>query len=409
MFITIKSIIINVLAIFLFNVSAEAIPIYSFDFDKTFYSIDVSAKTNIRAGGIAETWLDREFTTTKQKIYKKINWTYNHAAVREQNPQMTINGGLPITNTGKNVAQEYNGTAIANGLAGTANIGIKVSPLVPVGTIVKARMDDDKIEKKHILNRSVKTTMTGKGKLKNTKRARSVDAGGAVKINAKSTFEYSIVNKQPMIKTVSKVKGQILMLASGSTTELTKKEQKGNIKDPFFVEVTDLDSGVSITESIATYDITANNADIIINDASINITIDRFDDNSFASFNFSSELSSWVVNPFSYGVSFDNNGLSLFGSLGALDDWNITMTAEDNMIASYFFEDDFMPFDYMEILPPEEIFTAGYTYEYSQGSTIGASILASVPEPSTLVSLGLGLMGLIVFRRKSVVSRGQTR
>jgi len=166
--------------------------------------------------------------------------------------------------------------------------------------------------------------------------------------------------------------------------------------DPFFLTVNDLTTGVSTTSEIMSETITALGADVFIDDAGIHLAVNRNNPLSSVSLQFSSETP-WVTDPYHYGATLDNSGLTLDGDALPLPGWTITTTA-DRIDALYAFGPGGAPLDMATVVPPEALFTLGHTYSYDVGGGGGAFALAVIPEPSSLALILSGLAGLSVHR-----------
>jgi hypothetical protein len=104
----------------------------------------------------------------------------------------------------------------------------------------------------------------------------------------------------------------INVVAYAGTARINGEKPDHHHIDPFFLTVNDLTTGVSTRSEIMRTTIRATGADIFMDDTAIRLAIDRRDPLSSVSLAFSSETP-WVTDPYGYGFTLDNSGLTVAG------------------------------------------------------------------------------------------------
>src|SRR5262249_15490035 len=125
-------------------------------------------------------------------------------------------------------------------------------------------------------------------------------------------------------------------------------------KDPYFVDLLDMDLDTVTRQEVMAREVVAVGALYSIDDNGIRLTINRRDPASSVSLSFSSAISSWVLNPYTYGAKLDATGFSAFGATPVAD-WVITPTA-DTIEAFFAFGAGGQPFDYAIVNAPDSQF-----------------------------------------------------
>jgi hypothetical protein len=225
----------------------------------------------------------------------------------------------------------------------------------------------------------------------------SADSWAGVFVENKKTFTKMLGSPDPFaFAGVNKV-------GFAGTTDVSGGKAQRYI-DPYFMIVNDLTTGESTINEIMSETITATGADIFIDNTGIRLGVNRLNPLSSVSFQFSSETP-WVTNPYHYGATLDNSGLTLDGDIFPLSGWTTTMTS-DRIDAFYSFGAGGAPLDFANVVPAASLFTLGHEYSYDVGAGGGAFSIAAVPEPSALfpfVVTAAVVVGLR--RRRSILGR----
>src|SRR5205823_8413528 len=119
----------------------------------------------------------------------------------------------------------------------------------------------------------------------------SADAFGAVGIVSKGRF-VAAGGKPPL----EELTGSFMM--RGGSVQASGKG--GRALDPYYLTVTDVDTGEVSTQPLMRLSLDYNNAEYSVDDTGISFKVDRNDPNSFVSLDFSSAISPWVLNPYTY-------------------------------------------------------------------------------------------------------------
>jgi hypothetical protein len=213
---------------------------------------------------------------------------------------------------------------------------------------------------------------------------RSVDACAAAEIPEVKVFRF-----QPDGTLGPQILNTRLMMAHGYLGQENDKEIVRG-KDPVYFTVTDLESGDEWSDLIVNTEYAQYDGGVLADDLGVRLTVNKHEPAAYASIAYTSELSAWVLDGFSYRAALTPSGLSVSGQF-ILSDWVVTETA-DTITAVYSYGDLGPLWDTVSIRPPDELFTAGRTYGYGLGGD-GAGYLA-VPSPGAFGLIGVA-MGLI--------------
>lgn len=182
------------------------------------------------------------------------------------------------------------------------------------------------------------------------------------------------------------VKGKPQLNHSGSNT------------DPYFVTVTNHTTGVVTQQIVMEQTLLFHDADYLVDDSGIHLSIAKGDPLAFVSLDFTSAFA-WVQNPYVYGAALTSSGLSAYG-LTPLSGWTITNTA-NTIEAFYAYGLDGQPFDSALVQPSASLFAPGDVISEAIGAGDGTSDLVTVPEPSSILILGslLSSVSILLFRK----------
>ncbi|MEN8132604.1 MAG: PEP-CTERM sorting domain-containing protein [Pseudomonadota bacterium] len=230
------------------------------------------------------------------------------------------------------------------------------------------------------------------GEINDDDKCHSASSVAAVHIGALEAFTFDGSAKKPKINSF----GKNTLIGSGLSLPGTKSAK--NAIDPFWVTLTDLDTGEAITEIVMSQILESVNGIFSIDDAGILLSISALDSESFVSLSFSSN-SDWVENPYSYSYTLDGSGLSVSGDKFPLSDWTV-MTTASTVSAFFPFGAGGQPFDVAEISPPDGLLVQDHTYRFAAGASEGVWVAETVPEPGSLCLIGLGALALLGYRRR---------
>ena len=201
----------------------------------------------------------------------------------------------------------------------------------------------------------------------------SADAFVGVELKATSTYIATAGTNPPIFHVLGRD-----LVALGGGTRRTRTVTWEALRDPFFLTVTDLNTGIATRQILMAENADYLNSRIVMDDTGIHLTVSRIVP-SFATVDFNSEMP-WVLNPYSYHFRLDGSGLSL-GSIFArrLDSHDHRRHHHDLAFAP-----GGMPFDAVAVQPDASVFTMGHTYSFDVGAGGGVYEVASVPEPPAL-------------------------
>jgi hypothetical protein len=373
------------------------------DYHKIIYFDGILPNAGIEAGGVLQTWGGLSTTHSKHNIKGNINVDYPHAVPIALGP-VKINKGFPIQATGSNVGDPthippipggYNSGLIRIGPddhtnPNSANALIVVGMLTPNGPAIRVQGQADP----HQLSNSVEIHLEGHataGIPIDGDNHHSADSIVAASITGANHFFQATIGPAPVFTEYT----QIVALAGADADA----SAKNGTTDPAFFTLTDLTTGLVTIEPTMIQTIIAENALFAIDDSGIRLTVRNGDPTSYANLAFSSAISSWVLNPYTYGARLDASGLDAYGET-PLSGWSITTTAS-TVEAFFAFGPGGQPFDVVRIQPDSSLLTPGHSYLYGSGSDIGAYVVvSSVPEPSTYATLGSGILGALSYARR---------
>jgi hypothetical protein len=366
------------------------------NFKKIFYADQVNPDSRIWGGGQVQTWASKEKFLTKDKVTivqnPLIEKEYEHC--QDNTARKIIEEGLPIKNLGVFASGGWNPPQISvednHQLPNVATLKIGVGPIVegptPINVVGMAAPV--------MLKNSVKVDIEGfvnAGTIQDGDKCHSADSFGAVQLEAKNSYIFDgSVQKYQALQKNAFIGGYLSVLRpDGQRVDAT-----GVYVEPYFLEVTDLNTNISTSQIIMKQSLEYHDALFTIDDTGIRLTINRNNPNAFVSLDFTNEFP-WVLNPYTYGARLDKNGLFAFGKTPQ-SNWQITTT--DELIEAFFpYGVEGKPFDYSDVLPPESLFSIGNTYQYDVGNDAGAyeiKTLQQVPEPTSSLSLlALGTIG----------------
>jgi hypothetical protein len=396
-------VVATLLLLLAFRDRSAATPIPDLNYQKTFFLNDVAAGAGISAAAEAQTWAtpppNEDYFVSNHKVTDDINVSYTHGSRRTSDKILDGTLPFPVSPTGKTVDPPLGGYSGTTGLAtdgpphylpNKAQADITVNQRIPgAGPVVIIRLGGGGGNTGPVaLMNSVKGVISGfadsgKPTYPDADTVHSADSFGAVEIKAAKVFQQVTPGAQPEIEAV----GRNVAVASAISV--------GSVKDPYFLTVNDLTTGVSTTEQIMSETVDAVDAGYSIDDTGILLTIDRGDPTSSLSLAFSNAVSPWVLNPYTYGAALNNTGFSAFGET-PLSGWSVTTTA-DTVEAFFAFGPDGEPFDSALVLPPDSLFTVGDMYTYDAGTDSGGFELQFAPEPSTFLLLASGLVGMLSY------------
>src|SRR5262249_2682705 len=153
----------------------------------------------------------------------------------------------------------------------------------------------------------------------------------------------------------------------GGAFDTPVQRDRGEELDPYFVSLTNLDTQTVTREITATLNLEWSGALYSVDDSGIRLTVNRNDPLSMVSLAFHSELSSWVLNPYSYGATLTPTGFTAFG-ITPQSDWTVTTTS-DTIVAFFPFGSGGQPFDVVMARAPDSLFVDGDNYRYDSGSS----------------------------------------
>jgi hypothetical protein len=188
--------------------------------------------------------------------------------------------------------------------------------------------------------------------------------------------------------------------ATGKQTMVGGAEQRlvpGGVYDPWVFRITDETLDESWYEEVMRLDVTSFDANYLVDDSGISLSIDQSDPESEVHLSFTMP-SSWVVNPYEYGAHLTPSGLTAWGATPP-EGWSVT-TSGTTLTAFYAFGPEGQPWDAAMVRPPSEYFIPGHDYSYDLGAGSGVYILGNVPGPSTLVILA-GVIAWAGFRHRA--------
>ena len=413
------------LAVFVLTVGAGLVCVDGAGADifymKEFFLDRVDANAPIVAGGVAETWASKEPEVKLPTLVVKAGdpaarppvpaVTLDYVRALVQTSQNKINKGFPISATGNTVDSDPNKNGIAflgnivtsDGLDHTAmNVAIatlSVQGRKAVGPRVLVRQPGGGTVEK-LLTDSVRVGIVGSaaaGKPTDGDRVHSADSFVGVEIKAKNTFQVVGGGDKPTVEAISR---NVMTGGRFDPTAIAK----GEVLDPYFVTLTDLDTNTATVELVMLQDLLWSDALFQVDDTGIRLTINRNDPESFVSLLFSSSTSSWVLDPYTYFARLDRAGLSASG-LTPLSGRTVTMTS-DTVEAFFPFGSEGQPYDDVLIRPPDSLFAVDHVYTYDIGASEGAFDISAVPQTA---SLTLTLGGLAVLAARCGVTRWRSR
>jgi hypothetical protein len=379
---------------------------------KEFLLNNVARNADIFAGGLAETWASKFSSVQANRVViraanpnsvppvQAVERSYPSGST--QTKQKTFNKGLPISATGKNVDKEnkdqpgvaYFDDASARDehvLANSADAAVLVDLRKTVGPRVTVRKKDGSTEQR-VLADSVKTSIglkSSAGALEDGDGVHSADSFAGAEIRAQDTFIIADKDQKPPI--VEAIGRNIMTGGNKVSIDTQGLDFIGGVRDPYFVTLSDLDTGTETVEQVMAQDLDWSDALYSMDDTGIRFTINRNDPASFVSLLFTTSMSSWVLNPYTYGARLDSTGLSAFG-LTPLSGWTLTTTS-DTVEAFFSFGADGQPYDDVMVRPPDSLFTLNHMYTYDVGASNGLFdvVTTTVPEPATLTLVLCGL------------------
>jgi hypothetical protein len=375
---------------------------------KEFYASNVAPNAPISAGGRIQTWAGSDIVGDTVVIKgpgpgaaKPITRRYVHATGLTSGPKI-FPPGLPIAATGKTAEQGYTSPLIhttdgpPHVAPNSSSAQVTIDPFQALGYVVRERLPVPPGQPP-----KYGTFVTGPavhGELVTSATAglptdgdkwHSADSFVGVEITAAKTFVKS--EDGPGIPVVKGLVGNLVSLGGNAGSEHSGGSVFGTARDPYFLTVNDLTTGISTRQEFMTEDIVYSNANVVIDNNGIHLEVGLNDPSSFASIDFSSEMP-WVLDPYAYSIRLDDTGLKLAGS--SLGDWNVS-TSGNTLSADLSFGPGGMPFDQADVMPDAGLFTNGdvYTYDIGEGGGI-FEVATIVPEPGCLwIWCVVGLVG----------------
>ncbi len=378
------------------------------EYHKNFYVDEVKPDALIKAGGQAQTWCGSKIEPDTQTIFdwhQSSTWTckqYRRADTRTR--ISTLHHGLPPESTGKTASDGWQDMTVAvddHVQKNSAGVMVYVSPRKVEETVMKTKKGD-RTFRQYVqvdLDGSAGPGVPDSGPNHHHQephpRRHSADSFSAVQLKGTKYFQDIGDPSTRLLGEVGEYDMRGGCWADPNHDPMGKKKEHGERLDPSILTITDVDTGVSVTEPFMSEEAGFDNGLISLDDNGIRFTIPTNDPNAFVWLNFTT-LSDWVQEPYTYGARLDADGLTAWG-LTPLSGWQVTTTA-DAVEAFYPFGPDGLLADYALLQPPEDLFTPGHSYQYDVGTGDGAWDAVS-PEPTTLALLAMGVLTMTRRRR----------
>lgn len=395
--------------------ATAAVPVRAAHYDKEFYANTIKADAKIAAGGIVETWYgsprnNHEIVTLpgEDPIVCKVCDTPTKPPTlvgpRPGLPIALLPGGVTVsTDIGGGIAtyeSKAHGDAHTEQNLGASGYIVETRDSGPKN--VRIRQKGQPLQQK-VLNDYVKANVFGNAFAgtptpPDKDRCHAADSAAGVMIQgAAETFRVVGGGDVPVVVAAGRVFTGGAFNYEPPGSQKRSRVEKGNL-DPYYVSLVDLTTGETSTEVVMQHTMDAVNGHWEIDDTGIRLVVSRDDPEAFVDLAFD-QPSSWVLDPYSYSAHLDINGLVTAGELTS--GWTVS-TLTETVEAFYAFDSEGMPFDYVEVAAPAELFNPDHDYTYDVGAGDGAfeRVLAAVPEPSSFV-LACGILAVLPnFRRR---------